>query len=146
MTGPGPAHVAAAAFHLLPALVWGVLAWSYWGWLRQAPRPRSGLFWILPLLTSLWALHYLLHAVIELTPTELGGRAPGLHAVLTGLIGTSVVASMPMLRHLVPWLAVRAEPPSRRSIAVHYGVAAPSYGVARRSGTSATKATSAATP
>ena len=31
---------------------------------------------------------------------------------------------MPMLRHLVPWLAVREEPPSRRSIVLHYGVAA----------------------
>ena len=123
MSDPTSFHLVAAGVHLVPALVWSVIALESWR-ARLGHRPRATLFLVLPLLTSLFALHFFLHALIELTPTELGGRAPGLHDRIELLTSLALVALAPLFRHLVPLLPLRGPAPSRTWLAVNYGSAA----------------------
>jgi signal transduction histidine kinase len=122
MSPDATSHLVAAAIHLVPALVWGVL--SYNGWrLRREMQLDSTLLRIAPIVTGVVALHFVLHALIELTPTELEGRLAGLHAVLEGVIEVAIVFTMALFRHLVPALAEPERPPSRPWLAVNYGSA-----------------------
>jgi hypothetical protein len=61
--------------------VWGIVAANTWRLRRELGR-RSGLFRVVPALAVVVALHHVSHALIELTPTQLDGRLPALHAVL----------------------------------------------------------------
>jgi len=123
MSDPTSFHLVAAGVHLVPALVWSVIALESWR-ARLGHRPRATLFRVLPILTSLFALHFFLHALIELTPTELGGRAPGLHDRIELLTSLALVALAPLFRHLVPLLPLRGPTPSRTWLAANYGSAA----------------------
>ncbi len=115
-------HFLAAGVHLVPALVWGIIADDSWRFLITR-RPRSGFFRLLPLLASLMVLHFLLHALVELTPTELEGRAAGLHAAVDGATGVLSTLAMALLRHMVPLLPVREEPPRPAWLVANYGSA-----------------------
>jgi signal transduction histidine kinase len=116
-------HLVAAGAHLLPALVWAIIAReTIRSWYIH--RPRATLFKILPILTTLLALHFVLHVIIELTPTRLDGRLPGLHRTLEVLIAVAIVASAPLFRHLVPSLPVHEATPTRRWLVLNYGSAA----------------------
>jgi signal transduction histidine kinase len=113
----------AAAIHLVPALVWGVL--SYNGWrLRRQMQLDSMLLRIVPILTGVTALHFVFHALIELTPTELEGRLAGLHAVIEVAIDVALVVTMALFRHMVPALSYPERRPSRSWLAANYGSAA----------------------
>jgi signal transduction histidine kinase len=121
--GPGREHLVAAAVHLVPALILAIIAYTWWRQLITR-RPQGLFFRIVPLITVITALHYTGHAVIELTPSQLDGRLPGLHVGIIALIDLCVVLTLALFRHLVPLLAIREEQPSRRWLAVHYGIAA----------------------
>ena len=120
--GPGREHLVAAAFHLVPALVLAIIAYTWWRQLMTR-RPQGLLFRIVPLITGITALHYVGHATIEVTPRELDGALPGLHTAIISLIDVCVVLTLALFRHLVPLFAIREEQPSRRWLTVHYGVA-----------------------
>jgi signal transduction histidine kinase len=123
MIDPDSPHLVVAGFHLIPALVWALVAYRYWV-LGRSDAPQTLLFRILPLLTGLQAVHYGAHVCMEMTPTELGGRAAGLHPALQILISLSLVATAVLFRHLVLLLAIREQRPSRRWLALNYGTAA----------------------
>jgi signal transduction histidine kinase len=61
---------------------------------------------------------------MELTPTQLDGTLPRLHATIIVVIDVCVVLTLALFRHLVPLFAIREEQPSRRWLIGHYGVAA----------------------
>jgi signal transduction histidine kinase len=123
MTGAGASHLTTATIHLIPAFVLAVVAHAWWRQLRTR-RPQGQLFRIVPLITGLTALHFFCHAAIELTPTQLDGALPRLHTLFAGTIDVCVVLTVALFRHLVPLLAIREEPPSRRWLTIHYGCAA----------------------
>ena len=115
-------HVPTSALHLLPALVWAIILWDATRYLIVW-RPRGHIFWLLPVVATLNMLHYLGHGVIELTPTELEGRLPGLRLGIRCFILVSLVMTLALLRHMVPLLAMREERPSRAWLATNYGAA-----------------------
>jgi signal transduction histidine kinase len=111
-----------AAFHFMPAMIWSIIAWDLWHyWLTR--RPTSHFFRIAPVVASCMALHFVLHVLVALTPTQLEGRLPHLHGSIEVVIGFLVVGSVATFRHMVPVLPVREQPPSRRWLLLHYGIA-----------------------
>jgi signal transduction histidine kinase len=115
-------HVVSAIVHLIPALVWGIVAENMWQ-LRRELGLRVPLYRIAPLLAAVVATHHVLHALIALTPTQLGGSAPQLHAALETLIHVTVVATVALFRHLIRILAVPDRVPDRRWLGLNYGSA-----------------------
>jgi signal transduction histidine kinase len=122
MTDGAMAVLVPAAFHFTPAMVWSIIAWDLWHY-RFTRRPASHFFRIAPVVASCMALHFVLHLVISLTPTQLEGRLPSLHSAIEVVIGFLVVASVATFRHMVPVLPVRERPPSRKWLVTHYGIA-----------------------
>ncbi len=121
---PAPdVHLLAAAVHLVPVLVWGTMAYYAWE-LRREQHLHGRLFLLLPVFCTLVAVHFVAHTLMELTPTELEGRASGLHAALGELIIVAVTTSMAVMRHLVWTIPLRGTPPSGRWLWVNYGSAA----------------------
>jgi signal transduction histidine kinase len=99
MTDP---HLVAAAVHFVPTLVWTLVTLHLWR-LRRLLQPRR----ILPPLAALFAVHHGLHMVIELTPNDLDGRLPGLHAAIEAVINVAVVWGGALFLHLVVRLTER---------------------------------------
>jgi len=122
MSGQLSPHLLVAAVHAIPALVWALVAQELWRFI-VARRPRSRLYGLIAVAASLMALHYILHCVMELTPSELEGRASGLHRACDAVIALCVVAAMPLFRHMVPLLPVPEMHPSWRWLVVNYGSA-----------------------
>lgn len=121
---PGSAaHLGAAAFHFIPALLWTLIAYRYWA-LLWTGGPQTVLFRILPVFAGLQAVHYGCHLVAELTPSELGGQAAGLHAWLHVSTSVCLVWGATLFRHAVPLVAVREQTPTRAWLIRHYGMAA----------------------
>jgi signal transduction histidine kinase len=121
-------NLAAAALHFLPAFVWIVLTFEY---AQLSLRSRPGrLFPLITAMSGLMALHWTLHCVIELTPTQLGGRLPLLHEVLLIAIAVAQVLPAAVFRHLVPYMAIREHPPSATWLVVNYGAAALAFALA----------------
>ncbi len=124
VTGPSSAaHLGAAAFHLVPALLWTLIAYRYWA-LLWTGSPQTVLFRILPVLTGLQAVHFGCHIIAELTPSELGGRTAGLHAWLDVITSICLAWTFTLFRHAVPLAAVREQTPTRGWLIRHYGLAA----------------------
>ncbi len=123
MNEGGTVHLIAAAFHAAPALVWAIVAHGWWRKLRTR-RPQGQFFPIVTLMSALMAAHYFVHVAIELTPTEMQGRAAGAHDVLGVILNLCVIGAFALFRHLVPLVAIREEQPSHRWLAAHYGLAA----------------------
>ena len=115
-------HLVAAGVHFVTALLWITLAW-FPALVVFTRRPRSRLFLIVALVATATAVHYACHGIIELTPTELDGRLPGLHDALLLTITLSVIATTALFRHMVPLLPVRERVPSRRWLVLNYGLA-----------------------
>jgi len=117
-----PDQIVTACFHFLPAVVWIILTFEYTQlYLRNRP---SRVFLLISVMSVLMALHWAIHGVIELTPTELGRRLPHLHEALYVVIAAAQVAPAAIFRHLVPYMATREEPPTRAWLLVNYGSAA----------------------
>ncbi len=113
-------HLAVAAAHLLPTLLWGIIAWHLWRF--HAMGLRGPLFPVSTLLALAMAAHFGLHALVALTPTELGGRAIGLHVALETGIDVVLIMSLAFFRHMLT--ALGAERPTARWLAANYGAAA----------------------
>jgi signal transduction histidine kinase len=116
-------HPLAPLIHLIPTLTWCVIAFYAW-YLTQGYRRHSSLYFLVSMVSTLFALHYGLHVVQELVPTNLGGRVPHLQHILIAGINVPLVLSIAMLLHLVrlaPRAPVRI---SRRWLALNYGIAA----------------------
>ncbi len=123
MTNHPQFNLIAAAFHFLPAFVWWVIAWDLcrYAWRR---RPTSHFFRMAPFLSILMALHFSIHIIIELTPTQLEGRLPRLHETLELGILFVAVGAAALFRHIIWLLPLREEEPSRAWLGIHYGFAA----------------------
>jgi signal transduction histidine kinase len=112
-----------AAFHFLPAFVWSVIAWDLCRYAYQR-RPQSQFFRVAPVVALLMATHFDLHFLIEITRSDLGGRTQGLNTVFELIIEVLNIGSAAAFRHMVWLLPVREEPPPRRWLILHYGLAA----------------------
>ena len=123
MTTSPTFHLVAGAVHLVPALVWGIIAYHSWR-LRRDLELKSPLLLVSSLIAAITGLHFVLHALLELTPTELDGRAAGLHEIVECAIAVFILTSIALFRHMIPMLAVPEEPRRTRWLVVNYGTAA----------------------
>jgi signal transduction histidine kinase len=120
-------HWLGAFLRFLPGLVWAVMARTTWAFLLTR-RPRSPLFRIFPVLSTLVATNFLLGAFIWLLPDGWidwqGNRTPSLGLVLVFILSDNCsIFSMPLLRHAACYLGLREQPPSRLWLSVNYGSA-----------------------
>jgi signal transduction histidine kinase len=124
MNETGSFHLLAAAVYLTIGVVYASVTQISLSYLRTR-RPPSHFFRIFPLLTGLATLYYLAGVLIELTPTQLEGRASHLHEVLHALAGLAIVGIGPVYRHMIPLVPVRELRPTRRWLAANYLSAVP---------------------
>ncbi|MEW6273143.1 MAG: ATP-binding protein [Thermodesulfobacteriota bacterium] len=117
-----PLRLAAAGMHLVAALVWATISLEL-ARLWQAKLDRSRLYLLLLLISGSFAVHLLLHVVIELTPGAPGAEPVSLHAALDAAIGVLTIAMGPMSLHAVALMPAHEPRPSRRRLAVVYGSA-----------------------
>jgi signal transduction histidine kinase len=115
-----PLRLVAALMHLVPALVWLTIAVEFWR-VRRGTRTQSTLFLLMLLISSFFAVHLLLHVVIELTPGPPGAPPSALHNAIETIIGVLTIAMGPMMLHAVRHMPLRAERPSRLWLTVVYG-------------------------
>ena len=118
-----PNPIVALIGHGLPAFLWTVIAWDLCHYAYRR-RPTSHFFRIAPIVAVLMALHFILHIVKELTPTELDGRFFGLHNGLEIVIETIALVSAGTFRHLVQVMPIDEERPPRVWLMTNYGVLA----------------------
>jgi signal transduction histidine kinase len=123
MSGSGLYQLGAAGAYLLPAVVWGVLARSFWRFLLVS-RPRSRFFVLLPILATFVTLIYAFLAVFALVPADLYRRPPTPLLALFMISNFDHVGTVAVARHLVLYLPLHEEPPRRRWLVANYGLAA----------------------
>lgn len=106
---------------LLTALVWTFIARHMWDYRREC-RPRSRFFRMLPVAASLVAIDFYLLTAWALVPGRL---AAGPFELMTvgGVQEPFWLATLAVLRHLCCYLPVPERVPSRRWLAVNYGIA-----------------------
>jgi signal transduction histidine kinase len=112
------AHSIALWVHTIPTLLWCVIAWECWR-LRWR-HPRTTLFLLLALVSSLFAVHMLLHLLDEALHGR-GFEAPIDPTAVHLATATFVIASAPIMRHALRLLPFRPNRPSRGWLAANYG-------------------------
>ncbi len=119
MTEAGTHPLLAAAAYLVPGLVWAILAHLAWRFRREW-RPEHPFFRLLPIVSALGALNYGFMMVLALVPLELHRHPPVALRILyvVGNVGQILFAAVGL--DLVRHIPARLEPPSRRSVVIHY--------------------------
>ena len=110
----------AAVLHGTVALVWTALANSYCR-CHGTARPQGALLRLFRLMAWLFAAHYFSKMLLDLVPNA--DAEPLLYSfgcLVTEIPGTFV---LPVLRHLIPLGTLGSPKPSRRWLAVNYGLA-----------------------
>jgi signal transduction histidine kinase len=120
---PAESHIGYACLHLVPALLWGIVAWDA-GRLVVLRGLRSTRWWLVTLIGAFSAVHFGLHTLIELAPNGVDGRYPGLAGDVAFAITLTLLPFTATLLHLVPFLPLEAGAPHRRWLAINYGTAA----------------------
>jgi signal transduction histidine kinase len=117
---PADFQIASAAMHLLPTVLWTALAVVFWQFLLSERR-RLAMHWFLPIICSLFAIHYWLHVVEALAPAGLGGSPSVVARMVPASIDFATVICVPFFIQLL--LYDRDEHPSLRFLAINYGLA-----------------------
>jgi len=115
-------RAAAAATHFLPALLWAVIAWDVLRLVRRQGA-LADYPWVLLALTTCVAVHYATWTVTALLAPSLQG-ASVLRGVLAALIDGSIILLLAFARHIARLWPMRRPLPSRRWLAVNYGICA----------------------
>ena len=123
MNSPDTFYLVAAALYLMPALIWFSMAYGHWSYLRHR-RPSSQLFRILPIVTAVVGLYFLLDLIWALVPPELHRRPAAALVLLSRCTDVTLLASLALFRHFLRFVPAREEPPSRPWLATNYGFAA----------------------
>jgi signal transduction histidine kinase len=118
---PTLAQIAVAAVHLVPTVVWCALSLVFWQFLRSERR-RLAMHWFMPIVCSLFAIHYGLHVLEALAPTEAAHRSYLFDRIVPASIELATVVSVPLFIHLL--LHERDQAPRTRFLVWNYGVAA----------------------
>jgi signal transduction histidine kinase len=112
-----------SACYLLPALVWAIVAQQSWRLVAEH-RPRSRLFRLVPLLTTVAAALYLSMAVLALLPVDLVVTAPWPVRVLFLVNHLAIVVGVVLGWHVVCHLPLPETRPARSWLAFQYAAAA----------------------
>ena len=123
MSGSDPYALLAAGSYLLPALVWAIIARSSWRFLLTK-HPRSRFFRLLPVMTTIITSMYVFHGVFSLLPFDIQHHPGPILVVAYTISNLAHVALGAVSLHLVQYLPLDEQPPSRRWLAIDYGVAA----------------------
>lgn len=111
----------AGGLHLFTALVWVILAGSYWR-SRGTARPQGAVLRLFRILCGILAFHYGLSVVVDLI--QPGSESfPILWTSSCVLSKATTLAELAILRHLIPLAKVGGTPPGRLWLAFNYGSA-----------------------
>jgi len=113
MSGSDPYALLAAGSYLLPALVWAIIARSSWRFLLMK-HPRSRFFRLLPVMTTIITTMYVFHGVFSLLPFDVQHHPGPLLVVAYTVSNLAHVALGAVSLHLVHYLPLHEQPPSRR--------------------------------
>ena len=112
----------AAGLYLLPAVLFTEIARQLWIF-RRVRRPESQLFQVLPIATTVLAVHYGVLVARALVP---GALSPDpMHEVLTpwhAEIEVSWLISLVLMRHVLRLTPLPEDPPSTLWLAGNYGL------------------------
>jgi signal transduction histidine kinase len=117
---PSLAQVAVAAVHLVPAVIWCALSVVFWQFLFSERR-RLAMHWFMPIVCSLFALHYGLHVFEALAPSGAAGSSHLFERIVPASIDLATLVSVPLFVHLL--LHDRDEAPKTRFLVWNYGLA-----------------------
>jgi signal transduction histidine kinase len=81
-------------------------------------------------LNRLAIVYFVTAALIQVTPTQLSGRLPGLHACLLVASNLVIVAMGPLFRHVLRFIPVAATPPPRAWLLRNYATMLPGAALA----------------
>jgi signal transduction histidine kinase len=109
-----------AATHFVPAVLWGGIAYDIAIFIRRR-RPQGALGWVLVLLASFTALHFATWTAMALLLEHLQGRTP-LRGALMSVTDGSVLCILALARHVALVWPIGSPPPTRRWLAVNYGI------------------------
>ncbi len=112
-------EVLAVALYLAAALVWTIISAQLWVY-RWRARPRSQALRVVPIATSLVALHYIVHMPWPLLPAEMLARQM---SVVQLAVELTLLAGLAVWRHLLRLMPLPEDPPGRWWLGVNYGLA-----------------------
>ncbi len=112
MTEPTTEAWLSAGIHLMPTLVWAVLAERTF-LLRRPGQPRTRLYLLLPIFSGALALHYLDSALAALLPMGADGLpSPALYRI-SALRDITLLVAVTTGRHMLRYFPSRDDPPQR---------------------------------
>ena len=123
MSDPATFQLVIAGLQAIPALLWAVITWTLWRFLRRR-RPNLAAYHVLVAVAALLAWHYGLWTLAPVVPAHLRGERNLARGVLFAAIDGGVIALMATGRHFVLVWPLRGEPPRGSWLAVNYGLAA----------------------
>ena len=108
-------NLMAAGLYLLPALLFTVIA-AQLSVYRRFRQPHTRMFRLLPVVTSMLAVHYFLQVAQALVPTAMSGT-PWQASKVTWFLVLALVS------HLLRLLPLPEVPPTKRWLVLNYGLA-----------------------
>ena len=123
MTQLSTSQLFAAAVYFLPTLVWAAVSVDLWSFCLRL-RPQNWQSRLLPWLTTLATCIFAVATVFTLLPLELHERRPPLLVAFYNLQDIIIILALALTRHLTMLGRPGAQPPSRRWLVMHYGLAA----------------------
>ncbi len=114
-------RLAGAALTLVPVLVWSAITRDIWRYVQER-KPQGQFARVLVPVTTLEAVHFIAFMLILLLPSPWLRLGMPVLDVLLMLNDLTVVVVVACSRHLVRLWPMRSEQPSRRWLAVNYGL------------------------
>src|SRR5581483_9260622 len=118
-----PLRVTGIVLRALPALIWAIAAHSAWRFLLSV-RPRNRFYVLFALLATVVAADFTLSTFFWVLPLHVSGPPPMTIACLYLATDVLTIVGLALLRHMLRYVPLRDERPSRAWLAVNYGLAA----------------------
>jgi signal transduction histidine kinase len=117
---PGLSQIAVASVHLVPTVIWCALSVVFWQFLFSERR-RLAMHWFMPIVCSLFAIHYGLHVLEALAPADPAEQSHVFERIVPASIDLATLVSVPLFIHLL--LHDRDRAPTTRFLLWNYGLA-----------------------
>jgi signal transduction histidine kinase len=115
-------RLVAAGAYAVTALVWAIIAQDLWQF-RLCRRPQSELSRLLPLLSTCITASFAIAGLCFLVNDDVHGRQPLPLIAVRVISDAFVVLAVAMFRHAALLFPLREQKPTRRWVAINYGIA-----------------------
>lgn len=113
-------QIGIATMHLVPTVLWCALAAVFWQFVLSERR-RIAMHWFMSIVCTLFALHYGLHVLEALAPTDPAHHSHLFDRIVPASIDLATLVSVPLFVHLL--LHDREGAPRIRVLVWNYGLA-----------------------